>query len=80
MLAYPDFDRPFKLFTDASSFAVGGVLSQDDVSGSERVICYLGRSLTAPERNYGISEECLALVYCVRKLNCYLRFSTFTAV
>ena len=81
VLAYPDYDRPFKVYTDASSFAVGGVLGQDDKEGSERVICYVGRSLTSHERNYGISEkECLALVYCVRKLDCYLRFSSFTAI
>ncbi len=81
VLAYPDYDRPFKLYTDASSFAVGGVLGQDDAEGKERVVCYVGRSLTSQERNYGISEkECLALVYCVRKLDCYLRYSSFTAI
>ena len=80
LLAFPDFNRPFKLYTDASSFAVGGVLAQD-TDGVEHVICYLGRSLTASERNYGITEkECLALVYCVRKLDCYLRYSAFEAV
>ena len=69
ILAYPDYERPFKVFTDASSFAVGGVLSQDDTEGNEHVISYVGRALTPSERNYGISEkECLALVFAIKKV------------
>ncbi len=80
VLAYPDFSKPFRVYTDASSFAVGGVLAQE-VNGVERVNCYVGRSLNSAERNYGITEkECLALVYSVRKLDCYLRYSSFTAI
>ena len=80
VLAYPDHTQPFKVYTDASSFALGGVQSQD-LDGSERVICYVGRSLNSAERNYGITEkECFALVHTVRKLVCYLRYSSFTAI
>lgn len=80
LLAYPDYDKHFKVYTDASSFAVGGVLAQDK-NGTERVICYVGRSLKPAERNYGITEkECLALVFTIRKLDCYLRYSSFTAI
>ncbi|CAG2185038.1 unnamed protein product [Mytilus edulis] len=63
LLAYPDFDEPFQLYTDASSFALGAVLCQTQ-NGTERVICYSGRSLSKQEQQYGITEkECLALVY-----------------
>ena len=80
LLAYPDYDKHFKIYTDASSFAVGGVLAQDK-NGTERVIYYVGRSLKPAERNYGISEKkCLALVFTIRKLDCYLRYSSFTAI
>ena len=80
LLAFPDYNHPFNLYTDASSFAVGGVLAQE-IDKVEHVICYIGRSLNSAERNYGITEkECLALVYSVRKLDCYLRFSHFTAI
>ena len=41
VLAYPDYAKPFKVYTDASSFAVGGVLAQD-IDKMERVICYVG--------------------------------------
>ena len=80
LLAYPDYDKHFKVYADASSFAVGGVLAQDK-NGTERVICYVGRSLKPAERNYGITEkECLALVFTIRKLDCYLRYSSLTAI
>ena len=79
LLAYPDFDEPFQLYTDASSFALGAVLCQTQ-NGTERVICYSGRSLSKQEQQYGITEkECLALVYAVKKFDCYLRFTKFTA-
>ncbi|KAK3106184.1 hypothetical protein FSP39_014461 [Pinctada imbricata] len=79
ILAYPDFEKPFRLYTDASSFAVGGVLAQVQ-DGIERVICYTGRSLNHTEQQYGITEkECLALVFSVKKLDCYLRYNKFTA-
>ena len=44
ILAYPRFDTPFKLQTDASNVAIGGVLSQEQ-DGSERVIAYWSRQL-----------------------------------
>ncbi|VDH95366.1 Hypothetical predicted protein [Mytilus galloprovincialis] len=78
ILAYPDYDRPFRVYTDASSFALGAVLCQEQ-SGQERVICYAGRALSKQEQNYGITElECLALVFAIKKFDCYLRFTSFT--
>ncbi|CAC5409993.1 unnamed protein product [Mytilus coruscus] len=79
ILAYPDYDRPFRVYTDASSFALGAVLCQEQ-SGQEREICYGGRALSKQEHNYGITElECLALVFAIKKFDCYLRFTSFTA-
>ena len=80
VLAYPNMNALFRLHTDASNFAVGGVLCQEQ-DGIERVISYAGRSLDKAQRNYGITEkECLALIFSIKHFDCYLRSTKFTAV
>lgn len=39
ILVYPEFDKPFLLYTDASDNAIGGVLGQKHADG-EKVIAY----------------------------------------
>ena len=80
ILAYPDFEKPFILYTDASSTAVGMVLSQFQEE-KERVIAYAGRSLKKHERNYPITElEGLAVVQGIKHFDVYLRYSKFKIV
>ena len=45
ILAYADFEKPFKLYTDASVLGLGTVLYQVQ-DGVEKVISYASRSLT----------------------------------
>lgn len=68
ILAYPDFTKPFKLTTDASNVAIGGVLSQ-----SNRPLAYYSRTLNSAERNYStIEKELLAILDCVKHFRPYL--------
>ena len=49
LLAYPDFNRPFILDTDASAVSIEAVLSQIDKTGQERVVAYGIRVLSKAE-------------------------------
>ena len=51
ILAYPDYNEPFVLHTDASQEGLGAILYQEQ-NGEMRVIGYGSRSLTPAERNY----------------------------
>lgn len=73
VLAYPSFDKPFVLETDASIAGVGAVLSQPQEDGQLHPVAYASRSLSAPERNYAITElETLAVVWAITHFHSYL--------
>ena len=62
VLKHVDPEEPMQVETDASNFAVGSVLSQEDTEGQQRPCAYYSRSLTAPERNYTTyDKELLAI-------------------
>jgi transposase InsO family protein len=72
VLAYPDFELPFILTTDASKIAVAAVLSQVQ-EGIERPIAYASRQLNKAEQAYSASEsELLAVVWATKYFRCYL--------
>ncbi|KAH9268762.1 hypothetical protein BASA84_000059 [Batrachochytrium salamandrivorans] len=62
-LAHPDDSRPFILETDASDFAISGILSQYDDKDSLRPVAFYSRQMNDAERNYEIyDKELLAVV------------------
>lgn len=84
LLAYPDYNHPFRLYTDASKQGMGAVLAQKQ-GGRERVIAYASRSLRPTERNdanySAFKLEFLALVWAVtEKFRDYLAATPFVAV
>lgn len=68
ILKYPNFNRRFKLITDASNFALGAVLTQDG-----HPVCYASRTLNDHEKNYStIEKELLAIVWGTKYFRPYL--------
>ncbi|GFY36804.1 uncharacterized protein TNCV_2567661 [Trichonephila clavipes] len=49
---FPDFKKPFELFTDASSIGVRAALNQE-----QRPVVLASRTLSAAERNYTVTER-----------------------
>lgn len=82
VLCTPRFDRQFVVKTDAANqIGLGGVLSQADDNGRERVVAYHGRRLTKHERNYTVTEiELLAAVDSIRHWRPYLWGRAFKLV
>ena len=74
VLHTPRHDEIFCVKTDAATTeGIGGVLTQRDVEGKERVIAYYGRRLTPAEKNYTVTEiELLAAVACIKHWRAYL--------
>lgn len=79
VLQQPDFNRPFTISVDASDFAVGAVLHQEDpLTGQQRPVEYYSATFDATARNYAARDkEALALVCAVRHWRYYLFGSRF---
>ncbi|GBC25874.2 retroviral-like aspartic protease 1 [Rhizophagus irregularis DAOM 181602=DAOM 197198] len=80
IVQYPDFSKPFFLYTDASIIGLGAVLAQK-TDDQEYVIAYASRTLIPVEKNYAITElECLAIVWAVKYIQHYLYGSKFIII
>lgn len=79
-LSCPDFSVPFVLQTDASSVGIGAVLTQK-IDDAENIIAFASRALSESERKYSVTEqECLAVVWAIRKFRPYLEGYNFTII
>lgn len=81
VLAYPDPAKPYKLYTDASQYAVGAVLTQEK-EGTERVIQYVSHTLSKVQQRWPIVEkEAYAILHALKTLRTYLwgaKFAIYT--
>lgn len=72
ILVQADYNKPFVLRTDSSSYALGAVLLQGE-GKDERPIEYASRLLIPAERNYSTTErEALAVVWAVERFRGYI--------
>ena len=70
--AYPDFSKPFRLYTDASNLGLGAILAQKQ-DGKEKIICCDSRTLNNAETNYSTTKkECLAIIWGVQVFRPFL--------
>ena len=75
--AFPDFNLPFPLYTNASTAGLGAILDQIQ-DGKEHIICCASRSLNQAEKAYPATKlECLAIVWAVAKFHPYLMSMSF---
>jgi hypothetical protein len=73
VMAYPDLSKPYKVYCDASDHTIGGVMTQDNDQGLEKVVQYISHQLSSSQQNWStIEKECYAVVYCLLKLRPYL--------
>ena len=67
VLAFPDFQKPFTLCTDASNYGLGAALMQHDAQGKPHAIAFASRLLNKAEQNYSTTHrEALAVVWSLR--------------
>lgn len=78
ILQYPDFNKEFILTSDASTVAIGAVLSQGTIP-SDKPIAYASGILNETESRYStIEKELLAIVWACKHFRPYLYGRKFT--
>eukprot|EP00253_Pinus_taeda_P007870 PITA_07870 len=73
ILVFPNWDIDSHVHVDASSIALGAILTQDSGEGLDHHIVFASRRLSKAEKNYSTSEhEGWAMVYVLHKYQRYL--------
>ena len=82
VLKIADVEKPFRVETDASDFALAGVLLQKEDNGENwQPVAYASRKLCPAEKNYTAAErETLAVVHALKCWRVYLfnHFDVYT--
>jgi len=79
VLMMPNPSQPFQIKSDASKFAYGAVLSQEDENGARHLCAFLSKSFTPPECNYKIYDrELLGIIRALEEWRHYIQGSPYT--
>jgi hypothetical protein len=72
ILKVPNFEEIFALYTDASNFAVGAVLTQSE-DGTDIPVAYLSHQLNKTQQKWSVIEkEAYSIIYALQKFRHYL--------
>ena len=81
MLVFPDWKKEFHVHVDASSVALGVVLTQPVEGDIDHPIYFSSRKISTVEKNYTtIEREALAMVYALQKFRNSMAGGTFQNV
>ena len=73
VLAYPKFDKPFVVETNASGYGLGAVVEHQQSDGQWHPVAYASRTLPPHEKSYGATElEALGVVWALKMFRPYL--------
>lgn len=78
ILVYPDWNKNFHVFIDASGIAIGAVLAQPRERNMDHPIYFTSRKLSTTEKNYTTTERAaLAMLYSLQNFRHYLLGAPF---
>jgi RNase H-like domain found in reverse transcriptase len=73
VLRQPDFTKPFVVDTDASAYALGAVLQQEDEDRHLHPITFMSRTFDSTQRNWDVADhELFAIVEAFHTWRAYL--------
>jgi transposase InsO family protein len=73
ILAFPDYEKPFHIFTDASNVGQGGALMQKDEENRYMAVAYFSRTLSSTERRWAaVHVELGAIITALREFKPFI--------
>ena len=78
ILANPDYEKPFIIRTDASTYGLGAALIQETPEGGRRPVAYASRTLRGAELNYAATDlEALGMKFALKQFRPYVHGRAF---